>query len=59
MLNIIKKIENNLAEALMKHIYDNNIIVLLEECDVINNKRIELTKQKKYNEEINILLNNI
>lgn len=59
MLNMIKKIQINLSNYLMENILDNNIFSLLEEDNIINDKRIYLNKQKIYNEEINNLLNDL
>lgn len=59
MLNMVKKIQINLSEYLIKNIKDNNIITLLNEDNEINNKRRHLMKEKTYNEEIKQLLNNL
>ena len=59
MSEIIKKIQKNLFHSLMNNIKEKDILNLLKESDLIYNKRCNLLKQKKFNEEIHILLNDL
>ena len=59
MSEIIKKIQKNLFHSLMSNIKEEEILKLLKESDIIHNKRTELLNQKKFNQEIHILLNEL
>ena len=59
MSEIIKKIQKNLFHSLMSNIKEEEILNLLKESDIIYNKRIELLNQKKFNLEIQTLLNDL
>ena len=59
MSEIIKNLQYNLFHLLMSNIKEENILKLLKESETICKKRSELLKQKNFNQEINILLNNL
>tara|TARA_Y100000741_G_scaffold59608_1_gene41707 strand:+ start:731 stop:2605 length:1875 start_codon:yes stop_codon:yes gene_type:complete len=59
MSEIIKKIQKNLFHSLMSNIKEDDILKLLKESDIIHNKRTDLLNQKKFNQEIHILLNDL
>ncbi len=59
MSEIIKKLQKNLFHSLMSNIKEDDILKLLKESDIIYNKRCELLNQKKFNQEIHTLLNNL
>ena len=57
MLNMVKNVENNMSHFLTKDIKNDDILLLLQEDDTINNKRIKLLNEKKSIEEIQFALN--